>query len=503
MLPKATSNPSPDWPENGDSLDPRDWDAARETAHKLLDACLDHLQNIRDRPWRPFPSEARQATALQQVVPPVGLETVAEAMIHEVLPYGSGNTHPTFFGWVQGTGTVAGLLAEMVSATMNSNCGGRNHGAVYVEREVIAWCRERFGFPATTSGLLVTGTSQATLIGLAVARQRALGSRIRQTGIRDSPRLSCYAVQGVHQATIKAIELLGLGSDSLRLIPRSPETLGMCPETLRATMRRDRADGCLPFCVVGTSGSVETGGHDPLDKLADICAEQDAWLHVDGAFGAWLRIAAEPFRSLVRGIERADSLAFDFHKWMSVPYDCGVALVRDGELHRDTFSSLSPYLRPGQQGLGAGSPWYCDYGIDLSRGFRALKVWATLKAYGIEQLADVVTRNCQWAALMGERVERSEWLRLITPVVSNVCCFTASADRFSAQSVDQVNESIAVHFQMHGGPIVSLTRLDSRYVLRAAIVNHRTTRADVLAAADAIEAYCESLQRLPSAESGR
>ncbi|TVP97479.1 MAG: aspartate aminotransferase family protein [Planctomycetaceae bacterium] len=493
--PKAIVSRTHDPAETQPSLDPEDWQACRDVAHKLLDSCLEHLQNIRDRPWREFPEGAMRATALEESGQAIGLEATADKMVREILPYGSGNTHPAFFGWVQGTGTVAGLLAEMVAATMNSNCGGRNHGAVYIEREVIAWCRDRFGLPAGASGVLVTGTSQATLIGLAVARQRALGATVRRTGVRDAPQLTAYAVEGVHQATIKAIELLGLGSDNLRLVPRSPRTFGMCPRQLVERIRSDRQSGGVPFCVIGTSGSVDTGSHDPLNAIADICAEQQLWLHVDGAFGAWLRIADPPYRDLVAGIDRADSLAFDFHKWMSVQYDCGIALLRDGELHRATFSSESPYLRPRDTGLGAGGPWFCDYGIDLSRGFRALKVWATLQAYGEAVLGETVSRNCHLAALMGDQIERSAWLRLVSPVISNVCCFTADPSRFSSLDPMAVNEAIAIHFQQRGGPILSITRVDGRHALRAAVVNHRTTREDVIAAIAAVEAYCESLPR--------
>lgn len=461
------------------SLDPEDWDECRRVMHQVVDACLDHLQQVGRKPWQPVDEAFRDSVMLKQDMPEVGLEVAAQVMMEQILPYHAGNIHPRFFGWVQGSGNLAGLMAEVVAATMNSNCGGRDHGAVYVEREVIRWCAECFGFPEESSGVLVSGTSQATVIALAVARQQALGLVSRKEGIYSGSRLVLYAVEGVHNAITKAVELLGLGSDAIRQIPVDAETGSMSLKALSEQVRKDREAGGKPFCVVGTAGSVDQGRFDPLDQLADFCSAESLWFHVDGAFGAWMQIADEPWRGLVRGIERADSLALDFHKWMFVQYDCGLILIRDEDKHREVFAARPAYLAVQGAGLGGGDPWFCDYGTDLSRSFRALKVWATLRAYGRDRLGAVITGNCRLAAMMGRLVQEAEGLELAVPVVSNVCCFSVVNVEWAVERVSEVNGAIVQRLQMTGDGVFSTTKIRGRTVIRAAITNHRTTEADI------------------------
>ncbi len=474
-------------PPGGSPLDPADWEAFRLQAHRLLDRCVDHLAGARERPWRPLGTPDRARTALGEADIGSGIEALVEALANDVMPFPTGNTHPRFFGWVHGTGLAVGLLAEMVAATMNSNCGGRDHGAVYVEREVIDWCRRCFGFPASASGVLVTGTSQATVIALAVARQRALGAATRHEGISGAPRIRAYAAAGVHNAITKALELLGLGSTALRTVATGPDG-GIDLRTLELALVEDRAAGLVPFCVIGTAGSVDLGGFDDLGAVADLCVREGLWFHVDGAFGAWARLAAAPWRDLVRGIERADSLAFDFHKWMYVQYDCGAVLVRDETLHRAAFAARPAYLAAQSQGLGGGEPWYCDYGVDLSRGFRALKVWSALRAHGAKAFGHAITRNCRLARRMAERVEATAGLELMAPVRLNVCCFRAVVAGMDEDALDTLNAGVAQELQLAGIAVLSTTRIRGCTVLRAAIVNHRTDESDVDAAVAAAAA---------------
>jgi len=479
MPPLSPFEPSP--------LDPSDWDGFRRQAHQLLDACLDYFAAAREHPWRPIGEAARAALALGEAAEGSGMEALSADLIEFVLPYSSGNIHPRFFGWVHGTGLAAGLLAEMVAATMNSNCGGRDHGAVYVERAVIDWCRRCFGMPEGTSGVLVAGTSQATVIALAAARQFALGADSRRVGIQGAPRLAAYGAEGVHNATVKALELLGLGSSALRRIRTRQDTGAMDLGALEHAMAEDRAVGVRPFCVIGTAGSVDRGDFDDLEGLADFCGREKVWFHVDGAFGVWARLAEAPWRDLARGIDRADSLAFDFHKWMYVQYDCGAVLIRDEAKHRAAFAARPAYLAGQSQGLGGGDPWYCDYGLDLSRGFRALKVWSALRAYGSRLLGEAITRNCRLAALMARLVEASPDLTLSAPVRLNVCCFSAARPDWRPAAQDELNTRIAQQLQIEGEAVFSTTRIHERTVLRAAIVNHRTCEADISHALAAVE----------------
>lgn len=461
-------------------LDPADWAKFRATAHGVLDACIDRLQAAKDLPWRPTPPE--QAAAYRLDGTGHGEAAMAARLTAEIMPYATGNTHPGFFGWVHGTGLASGLLSEMVAATMNSNSGGRDHGMIHVERAVIDWTRQVMGFPQGASGVLVAGTSQATVIALAAARGWALGPSVREEGLKGQP-LVAYAGQGAHNAVVKAMELLGLGKRALHLVPETDA--GMDLGALRTLIAADRAAGLLPFAVVGTAGSVDLGRFDDLNALADLAAAERLWLHVDAAFGAWTRLAAPPWRALSDGIGRADSLACDFHKWMYVPYDCGLVLIRNEALHRAAFAARPSYLEGQTKGLAGGEPWFCDYGIDLSRGNRALKVWAAIEAYGADRLGAAITRNCQLAAEMAQAVAADPKMRLMAPVISNLCVFTADASLGKAEQSD-LNRRIAQDLQLAGTAVFSTTSVDGVTALRAAITNHRTRSADITSAIAAV-----------------
>jgi glutamate/tyrosine decarboxylase-like PLP-dependent enzyme len=420
---------------------------------------------------------------------------LARELAERVLPLGTGNTHPRFFGWVHGTGLAAGLLADITASAMNSNCGGRDHGAIYVERAVIDWVRQIFGFPEGASGLLTSGTSQSTIIALAAARIHKLGPGVRADGLRDAPDHVAYCAMGAHSANQKALELLGHGAQALRRIPTVGPAGGMDLARLNNQLAADRAAGKRPFCVIATIGSVDTGACDDIGAIADLCAQEGLWLHVDGAFGCWARIADQPWRELARGLERADSLAFDFHKWMYVQYDCGAVLIRHGDAHRAAFAMRPHYLEGQEQGVGGGDPWYCDYGIELSRGFRALKVWSCLRAYGLDRLGRKISDNCRQAARMARLVGAADELELGAPVVLNVCCFRYAPGGIDPAEQDALNRRIATRLQLDGSVVFSTTRLNGRTFLRAAIVNHRTRDEDIDMATAAVRAACAELGR--------
>jgi glutamate/tyrosine decarboxylase-like PLP-dependent enzyme len=463
------------------SLDPRDWGKFRQAAHELLDRCIDYLSSAEDHPWRPVPVEVVERYRVSDE--PCSIVELIRKLADDVLPYATGNTHPAFFGWVHGSGLASGLLSELVAATMNSNCGGRDHGMSYVERAVIDWAKDVFGFPVSSSGLLVAGTSQATVLALAAARVKALGSGVRQTGQRTQ-WLTAYAGESVHNSANKAVELLGIGRENLRAVPESEE--GMDVELLAQWINEDRDAGAIPFAIVATAGSVDFGRFDKINDLASLAEEEGLWLHVDGAFGAWLRLASQPWRSLVDGIDRADSIACDFHKWMYVQYDCGLCLMRDEAIHRAAFASRPPYLASQRSGLGGGDPWYCDYGIDLSRGNRALKVWAALQHYGRSRLGWMISENCRHAVYLGNKLTNHPRMEVVAPVVSNVCVFTADAS-LSESDQSALNEDIASKLQLEGIAVFSTTAVNGIQCLRAAITNHRTCRATIDRAVAALE----------------
>jgi aromatic-L-amino-acid/L-tryptophan decarboxylase len=471
------------------TLDPRDWPGLRAQAHTMLDDMLDYIENIRERAvWQPIPDEvrARRRGAVPRL--PSDLAAVHQEFMRDVLPFAAGNVHPGFMGWVHGGGTPVGMLAEMLAAGLNANLGGRDHIPVEVEREVVRWVGEIFGFPEGATGLFVTGTSVANLIAVVVARDAALGREVRGGGMATRPeRLTAYASTAVHGCIGRAMDICGLGSDALRLIP-TDHRHRIDLKSLEEAIRKDRDAGFTPFFAVGTAGAVDTGAIDDLAGMAALCRREKLWFHVDGAYGALARLATD-LAPLLDGIESADSLAFDFHKWGQVPYDAGFILVRDGEAHRNAFASSAAYLKTAQRGLAGGSPWPCDFGPDLSRGFRALKTWFTLKVYGTEALGAAISRTCELARHLEGRIAAIQELELMAPVELNIVCF-----RYRCEEPDKVNEEIVVRLQESGIAAPSSTRIAGRLAIRAAIVNHRTSRAEIDALVDGALAYGRALR---------
>ncbi|MBV8728755.1 MAG: cytochrome D ubiquinol oxidase subunit I, partial [Acidobacteriia bacterium] len=396
-----------------------------------------------------------------------------------IVPFSIGNVHPAFLGWVHGGGSVVGMLAEMLAGGLNANLGGRDHIPIEVERQIVEWARQMFGFPTGASGLFVTGTSIANFVALLVARHAFLGSSVRTQGLAGSgKRLVAYASTEAHCCIARAMEMSGLGTSSLRRIPIDGMHRMRTTE-LRRAIKSDRQSGLTPFFLVGTAGTVDVGAIDDLAGLADLGAEENLWFHVDGAFGA-LAILAPDLAPRLNGIQRAQSIAFDFHKWAQVPYDAGFVLVRDGQQHLDAFAAPAGYLHREVRGTAAGSPWPCDFGPDLSRGFRALKTWFTLKVYGTAQLGEVIRHTCELAQYLKGRVEETEELELAAPVRLNIVCF-----RYRSEDSDRVNASIVIDLQESGIAVPSTTTIDGRLAIRAAIVNHRTQPCDLDALIDA------------------
>ncbi len=477
-----TEPPAPE-----ETLDPADWDAFRELAHRMVDDTLAHLATLRDRaPWQPMPPGVR--AALRDAPLPRGGEGEAAAYAQfreQVLPYPNGNLHPRFWGWVQGTGTPLGMMAEMLAAAMNPHLAGFDQAPALVEHQVVRWLAELMGFPANAGGVLVTGGTMANLLGLAVARHARAGWDVRAEGMEGGPRLTVYGSSETHGWIGKAVELMGMGRRSFRAIPVD-SAYRIDVDALAAAVREDRAAGHRPFCVIGTAGTVNTGATDDLAALADLCAAEGLWFHVDGAFGAWA-YASDALRPRVAGMERADSLGFDLHKWGYLPFECACVLVRDAQAHRAAFASTAPYLVMAQRGPTAGGLPFADRGIDLTRGFKALKVWMSFKAHGVDAIVRLVEQNVAQAQYLAARVTGSPALELLAPVPLNVVCFRYAPAGLSEARRNAVNEEVLVRLQEGGIAVPSGTTLRGRYALRAAIVNHRTRREDLDALVDAVE----------------
>ncbi|CAI9119617.1 pyridoxal phosphate-dependent decarboxylase family protein [Brytella acorum] len=448
-------------------LDPKDFSDLRALGHRIIDDIFDRAEHMGEGPvWRPMPEAERARFSGDLGSEGTDARALYERFQSSILPYHNGNQHPGFMGWVQGAGTPIGILAELMAAGINDNCGGRDHAAVEVERQVIRWTADIVGFPTTASGVLVTGSSLANFIGVITA-SRAYKLALRREGV-GSRRLVGYASRGAHGCVSRAFDLAGLGSDALRLIPTDDEHR-MRVDLLAAQISQDRAGGMQPFLVVGTAGTVDCGAIDDLTAIADLTQRESLWFHVDGAFGALGRLS-KGLNPLLVGMERADSLAVDFHKWGQVPYDAGCAIVRHPHLHAQAFAQSLDYLKREDRGMAANAPWFCDFGPDLSRGFRALKVWMTLAHYGTERLGAMIDNTCAVAAYLAERVEQDSRFVLLAPVGLNIVCFTLRdiQDSEVAELVKDLQES--------GVAAPSTTRIQGRLAIRAAIVNHRTTR---------------------------
>jgi aromatic-L-amino-acid decarboxylase len=470
----ASSGPS-------ETLDPHNWDDIRAQGHRMLDDMLDYVANVRERPvWRPIPDAVR--SQFREALPrePSDLGDVYAQFTDFIAPYATGNVHPGFMGWVHGGGTAVGMLAEMLAAGLNANLGGRDHIPIEVERQIVEWTRQMFGFPAGASGIFVTGTSMANLMAVLVARTEALGESVRRSGVTDAgAALTAYTSTAAHGCIAQAMDLSGFGSDALRKI-EADRLDRIDVAALRVRVAQDRAAGLKPFLVVGCAGTVDRGAIDDLRALGALCRKEGLWFHVDGAYGA-LGILSPEIAPRLAGLEQADSIAFDFHKWGQVPYDAGFLMVRDGNKHRDTFAAPAAYLRRETRGLAAGSQWPCDLGPDLSRGFRALKTWFTLKAYGADKLGAMIGRTCALARYLERRILAEPHLELLAPAQLNIVCF-----RYRGADADTLNADIVADIHESGIAAPSTTVIDGDLAIRAAIVNHRTDTCDIDALIDAV-----------------
>ena len=463
------------------SLDPADWGELRSLGHRMLDDMFDHLGGLRDGPvWQSMPQSLRRQLRIRLPREPSTAADVYERFRRLVLPYATGNLHPGFMGWVHGGGIAVGMLAELLAGGLNANLGGRDHAPIEVEREVIAWAAEMLGFPRDASGLLVTGTSIANLIGLLVARTGALGPSVRQRGV-GNVRLTAYASAAAHGCISQAMEVAGLGRDALRLIPCDAAGR-MRLAALRVAVTADRAAGRRPFLLVGSAGTVDTGAIDDLVGLAEFCRNESLWFHVDGAFGA-IAMLAPALRPRLRGFEQAELGGVRFPQvgagtvpmpaasWCAMP----LSIWRHSLAMRPTCGMRSVVLAGAASGPAIGP--------DLSRGFRALKVWMTLQVYGADAIGAVVQQSCDVAQLLAARVDREPELERLAAVGLNIVCF-----RYIAQSTDAdgLNAAIVADVQEAGIAAPSTTMIRGRLAIRAAIVNHRTEAIDVDRLVDAV-----------------
>src|SRR5574338_164593 len=390
-----------------ETLDPDDWGKLKSLAHQMIEDSFNYIQTLEERPvWQQYPEEIKNNFSSKAPLEPDSIENTYKEFVDKILPYPMGNIHPRFWAWYMGNGTVQGALADFLASLMNSNLGGGNHVAVLVEEQVINWMKEIIGLPMDSSGLLVSGASMDNLVGLTVARNTKAGFNIREDGLQNSPnKLIFYSSSEVHSSNQKAIELLGVGKSSFRLIPVNQDyTINI--EALKKAIEKDRKDGNKPVCVIANSGTINTGAIDDLN-----------------------------------------SIALDLHKWMHIPFEAGCILVKNNESHRNTFSLTPEYLAHETRGLPGGHLWFSDYGIQLSREFRALKIWMSVKEHGLKRFGRMIDRNIEQANYFADLVRNDPDMEIVAPVGLDIVCFRFNPGGIDEQNLNALNKEILL--QLH------------------------------------------------------
>jgi aromatic-L-amino-acid/L-tryptophan decarboxylase len=464
------------------SLDPSsddEWEEAHRAGHTLVDRVLSRLRGVHDAAcWQPPSPDT--LSVLQREVPEEGLGVEAAlALAAQVIePYGTGNLSPRFWGWVLGAGNLPGMFGSWMATAMNANVFGGNQGPVHLELQVIDWFRSWMGFPNGSSGLLLDGSSMGNLLALAVARHWATSGAVKTSGPDACRGLRIYGSTATHNSVMKSAQLLGLGTNSVRLLPTAHDG-GLDVAQLEAAIQADHRCGLRPFCIVGSAGTVGIGAIDPLERLREVANRHRLWFHIDGAIGAlgWL---VPELRPRLAGMDSADSLSFDLHKWGQVPYDAACLLVRDGALHRAAFEEGATYLDALPGGLVPSSAHsFHAYTPVLSRVDRALKIWTTFMALGRDRVASVFVKSTEQAQWLAAQVQRHPELELCAPVALNIVCLRYRGRLESTSALDAINRTILVELQESGFCVMSPYQLDGRFVLRLCLSNHRTRRSDL------------------------
>ena len=461
-----------------ETLDPDDWSAVRALAHKIVDDAVQHLIDLRSRPvWQDMPDKVRAAYLAPLPKDPTPLHEVYREITENLMPYPMGNIHPRFWGWYMGSSNFTGALGDFLAAIEGSNLSGGNTAPAKLDRQVVNWLKAMMDFPETASGILTSGGSMANMVGLAVARNTMAGVDVRVEGITALPQpLRFYASDQAHSCHQKAMEALGLGSRALRHVP-SDDSFRMNVAALEQAIVQDRATGMRPVCIIATAGTVNTGAIDDMRAIAEVCSRERLWLHVDGCIGALIKIAPVN-REMVAGIEAADSIALDPHKWLHVPFEAGCALVRDSKKHYGTFSLHPKYLEEKPRGVAAAER-LADYGFELSRGFKALKIWMSLKEQGVAKFGRLIDQNIAQGAYLSGLIAEDRRLELMAPTAINIVCFRYRGEGASEASLKALNTEIMLRLQEAGTAVPSDTTVHGRHCLRVAINNHRTRRDDL------------------------
>lgn len=457
-------------------------EALQEISSEATRLVFDYLTTISDRSVR---AENYAGKTVESIDTELSNEGVPLPQLLDecrtIMDLSRHNGHPRFFGYVASPSTPIGAYGDLIASALNANitCWRSGPAGTELERMVVRWLGSLINYDRDARGLLTSGGSMANMIALLVANRRKTGADASKRGLWNSgPPMTVYASSEAHMSIAKAADILGFGRDHVRVIP-CDERQRIRVDLLREKIEADWSEGLRPFCVVGSAGTVNTGVVDPLSALAAIAAEFDLWFHVDGAYGA-PGVLDERKRHLFAGLERADSVSLDPHKWLYVPVDAGCLLFRDTAAAKATFSTdEADYIKThGYVDEEAFAFW--DYGVELSRRFRALKIWLTLQYYGSRRIAEAISEDISLAEYLGEVVSNADDFELLAPLELSICCFRyVPANRLSETELDKLNERIMERVQKGGRAYLSNATVSGHFALRACITNFRTTKNDI------------------------
>ncbi len=462
--------------------------------HRAADMVADYLERVGEYPVVPAISPGDLARALPAAPPRRGepIDRQFDDYLRLIEPNVTHWNHPGFLAYFSSTGSEPGILGETLAAglSVNAMLWRTAPAATELEERVCDWLRQMIDLPPVFRGHINDTASMATLLALAAARHRVGDLEVRQRGLAgrsELPRLVAYTSEHAHSSVDKAGIALGFGLDNLRHIP-SDAAFRMDPEALGAAIAADRRAGHRPLAVVATAGTTSTTSVDPLRAIAEICRAEELWLHVDAAWAGSAAICPE-YREMLDGIEEADSVVVNPHKWLFTPLDCSVFLVRDLDELRDTFSLVPEYLKTAEQDEALN---LMDLGIQLGRRFRALKLWMVIRTYGVEGLQERIREHCRLGREFAGWVESEPGFELTAPVPFSTVCFRATRGR-DQEAADRFNEELLARINRAGPIFLSHTKLCGRYVLRLSVSNLRTREAEVRQAWDLIRTNAERL----------
>lgn len=483
----------------------------RLLGYRVVDMIADYYASIDILPVFPArPSEA-VAAVFDEPLPQEGKppDVILDEWTEKVLPNATHVGSPRYFGFVNGSGTMMATLAEALAASVNMNAGGWKAGpaATEIERQTIRWIAEMVGYDNSCGGLFTSGGTMANFTALLTALRNTAPYDTTQEGLQTGERKGRFLVYMAdhegHVSITRVADMLNLGRSAVRLVP-SFDDLTMDPSALDAMIARDKAEGDIPFCVVAQVGAINTGGIDPLEEIADICKEHGLWFHADGANGAFGNVLTEKGH-MYSGLSRADSLTLDPHKWLSIPYECGCVLVRNHEKLRRAFSMKAPYLRGTLPNEYTGLDYF-EHGPQMSRGFRALKVWMTLKNYGVAGYRKLLTQGVRCAERLDELVRASEDFEPLHEPNLFIYSFRYAPKRFQVSAngsangagkantyLDWLNQRIADEITASGFAFIMTSSVGGQTVLRLSICSHRTTPADIEAVFDKLAQIGEAI----------